>query len=309
MSVGPTFLVAGAGRCGTTGLVEGLRTHPDVFVTHPKEPHYFALHDQTVDFKAPGDEATINRVAITDRDAYLALYDGAGSAQARGDGSVSTLYYYQRSIPEILAVNPEMRIVIMLREPVDRAFSSYQYMRTRGFEPEESFLAALDAEESRRQADWHHLWHYTEMSRYAESVGAFLEAFPSEQVGIWFYDDLQDNYEGTVSEVLRFIGAPPVEGEATGVPRVNTSGSPRSRLAQRAIWAATRNEPLRAAVKRMTSYRAREFVRRKALRAEGVDHETRVRLTPLFSDDLGKLLVVLGQHDRGDVPAWLAAAR
>src|SRR5688572_19388263 len=127
MRVGPTFLVAGAGRCGTTGLVEGLRTHPDVFVTHPKEPHYFALHGQTVDFKAPGDQATINQVAVTDRDAYLALYDGAGNARARGDGSVSTLYYYQRAIPEILAVNPEMRIVIMLREPVDRAFSSYQY--------------------------------------------------------------------------------------------------------------------------------------------------------------------------------------
>src|ERR671921_96192 len=70
----PTFLVVGAGRSGTTGLAEGLRTHPRVFVTTPKEPHYFALHGTVPSFRAPGDDATINRVAVTDRDTYLALY-------------------------------------------------------------------------------------------------------------------------------------------------------------------------------------------------------------------------------------------
>ena len=52
----PTFLVIGAARSGTTGLVEGLRTHPRVFVTDPKEPHYFALHRIGARFTAPGDE-------------------------------------------------------------------------------------------------------------------------------------------------------------------------------------------------------------------------------------------------------------
>ena len=71
----PTFLVVGAARCGTTGLVEGLRSHPRVFVTDPKEPHYFALHrTRRRSSPAPGDAHTINRVAVTDRDAYLALY-------------------------------------------------------------------------------------------------------------------------------------------------------------------------------------------------------------------------------------------
>ena len=64
----PTFLVIGAARSGTTGLVEGLRTHPQVFVTDPKEPHYFALHRIGARFTAPGDDHTINRVAVTDRD-------------------------------------------------------------------------------------------------------------------------------------------------------------------------------------------------------------------------------------------------
>ena len=70
----PNFLVIGAGRSGTTALVEGLRSHPKVFVTEPKEPHYFALHGRQPDFAGPGDAHTINRVAVTDRQAYLDLY-------------------------------------------------------------------------------------------------------------------------------------------------------------------------------------------------------------------------------------------
>ena len=120
----PTFLVAGGARCGTTGLVEGLRRHPRIFVTDPKEPHYFALHRIGASFTAPGDAHTINRVAVTDRAQYLALYEEAGQAEppflALGEGSVSTMYYYEESLPEVLSVNPDMKLVVLLREPVDR---------------------------------------------------------------------------------------------------------------------------------------------------------------------------------------------
>ncbi len=306
-ALGPTFLVAGAGRSGTTGLVEGLRTHPAVFVTNPKEPQFFALHGTRAAFEAPGDEATINRVAVTDEDAYLDLFAGT-TRPCRGDGSVSTLYHHDRAIPKILEMNPEMRIAIILREPVDRAYSAYQYMRARGFEPEEEFRTAFEREAERRAANWHHLWHYESMSRYADAVGAFLDAFPAEQVGVWFYDDLQADYEATVARVLRFVGAPPVEGEAAGVPRVNISGTPRSATAHRIIWAATRNERVRATLKRMTSYRMRELVRRATLRADSVDAPTRAQLAPLYADDLRRLAALL--EDRVEaLPPWLAAAR
>lgn len=304
---GPTFLIAGAARSGTTGLVEGLRTHPEVFVTDPKEPQFFAFHGAPVDFQAPGDEATINRVAVTDDAAYLALFDGT-TRPCRGDGSVSTLYRHDRAIPKILEMNPQMRIAIILREPVDRAYSAYQYMRARGFEPKETFLPAFETEAERRAANWHHLWHYESMSRYADAVGAFLDAFPADQVGVWFYDDLQADYEGTVAQVLRFIGAPPAWGEAAGVPRVNISGTPRSATAHRLMQAATRNERIRSTVKRLTSYRMREYVRRATLRSDVVDPATRSRLEPLYADDLRRLAALLeGRVER--LPDWLSAAR
>jgi hypothetical protein len=299
----PNFLVVGAGRCGTTALVEGLRSHPQVFVTEPKEPHYFALHGTVPAFAGPGDAHTINRVAVTDRQAYLALYPQQDGHTARGDGSVSTLYYHERALPEVLAMNPRMRLIVLLRDPVARAYSSHQYMRARGFEPHESFLDAVGEEEHRRAQNWHHLWHYTQMSRYAEAIEHLQREMPADQLGVWFYEDLDRDYVGTMSEVLRFLGLPPGSEDDTGVPRVNISGRPRFDSLHRALWWATRHEALRTAVKRTTTYRFRERVRRLALRRDEIPGEAREALSPVFEQDLVRLRTLLP----GPGPAWLTS--
>ena len=303
----PNFLVVGAARSGTTGLVEGLRSHPRVFVTDPKEPHYFALHDQTPDFAGPGDAHTINRVAVTNRDGYLGLYPTSPHDYlALGDGSVSTLYCYERALPEVVAMNPDMRLVALLREPIARAYSSHQYMRARGFEPYEDFLQAVDDEPRRKADNYHHLWHYTSMSFYADAVATLQKAVPPEQLGIWFYDDLDRDYEGTVREVLRFLDVPPAEGEAEGVPRVNISGQPRFAPVQKALWWATRHDVLRRGVKRVTTYRFRERIRRLTLRGGGVPPEAVERLRPMFAEDLARLRDLLPPD--AELPAWLREA-
>jgi len=308
---GPTFLVAGGARCGTTGLVEGLREHPDVAVTSPKEPHYFAFHRTGAAFTAPGDEHTINKVAVTDLDRYLALYpsakpDGTPYA-ALGEGSVSTLYYFAESIPEILRINPTMRIVVLLRDPVERAHSAFGYMRARGLEPEEDFLTAVQLEPERRAAGWHHIWHYTGMGRYAESLATFAEAFPSEQLGVWFYDDLNRDYATTVAEVLTHVGVPATAADIPEVPRVNVSGQPRSQAFHQVIKRATAHPTVRTAIKRATSYRFREAVRRRALRSDDLPSGAREQLGPMFRDDLARLQTLLPTllPPGRDIPDWV----
>lgn len=297
----PTFLVAGAGRSGTTGLVEGLRTHPRVFVTQPKEPHYFALHDQPADFQGPGDAATINRVAVTDRSRYLDLYPTEHDYLALGDGSVSTLYYAGRAVEEIRRINPDMRLVVILRDPVERAYSSYLYMRARGFEPCEDVLEALADEPRRRVERWHHLWHYEAMSHYAADLATLQQALGQDQVGVWFHDDLVADYAGTVSSVLRFLGLPPDPAEGIGVPRVNVSGTPRLAMVQRGIVAATRNEAVRRTVKRTTSFRFRERIRRSSLRPSEVPVEVQQHFDKKFDADRAALSALVS----GKVPNWL----
>jgi hypothetical protein len=244
-------------------------------------------------------------VPVTDGAASLSVYGSAAGVDppylALGEGSVSTMYFHDEAIPEILDVNPSMRLVVLLREPVERAFSAYRYMRARGLEEEEDFLTAVGLEEQRREAGWHHIWHYTAMSRYAESVAALQRSFPPERLGIFFYDDLARDYEGTLGGVLDFLEVPRLTTETQDVPRVNVSGQPRFALVHRGIAWATAQPRVRSTVKRMTSYRLREAVRRSILKRETVPHEARSVLAPRFADDLRELRSLLP----GPVPAWL----
>jgi hypothetical protein len=299
----PNFLVAGAGRAGTTALVEGLRTHPRVFITQPKEPHFFAFHGQHLNFKGPGDDLTINRLAVTERRQYLSLFPREGAYLALGDGSISTMYYYDRSIPAVLAMNPEMRIVILLREPVERAFSNFQYMRSRGLEPHHDFLSAIESERNGERSKWHHIWHYQGLSFYASPVSAFLQQFDQKNVMIVFYDDLMRDYDRTVCQVVRFLGLDLVAGAITHAPRVNVSGTPRWRAAQRLLTITNRSSFMKAVVTATTSYRFRESVRRATLRNSTLDLGTRAELSPVFSEDLRRLSSLLGDRPK---PTWLS---
>lgn len=299
---GPDFVVAGSARAGTTALIEGLRAHPGVFVTDPKEPHYFAMHGTRPDFRGPGDQLSINRAAVTDRDDYLALYPQQ-SGLTLGEGSVSTLYYYEHALPELLRMNPDVRVVVLLRDPVARAYSSFQYLRSQGREPEEDFLAAVRAESERRAANWHHLWHYTAMSMYADAIGAFRELLPRDNLGIWFYDDLERDYAATLAEVLRFLELPEVPGLGERMPRVNISGTPRFRHVQQALWKASASPGLRRTARLLTSWRFREAVKSRIIRRDPLPAEITRSLAPLFEADLLRLHDFLAADV--DLPAWL----
>jgi hypothetical protein len=291
---GPTFLVAGAARAGSTAVVEALRSHPDVFVTLPKEPHFFALGGTTPAFTGPGDDATINRESITDLDRYLALYPSDGRYLARGEGSVSTLYYAEQSIPAIEELAPDARIVIVLRDPVNRAFSSYQYLKVRGFEPEDDFLAAVDDEARRRELGWHHLWHYTGMSHYADDVKAFLEAF-GDRVGVWFHDELESDPVTTITSIQAFIGVDPARSPITEVQRVNASGRAKVPALQSAIQWGGRQAAVRSTVKKIVPFSVREKIRGANLVPQGANPVIRQALLPRFADDLQRLEAVLAR--------------
>lgn len=298
----PSFLVVGAGRAGSTALAQGLRTNPHVFLTSPKEPHYFAYHGQRLQFSGPGDADSINAVGVTDEKAYLALYEDAGGATVLGDAAVTTLFEHEHAIPEIKRLAPAARIVIVLREPVSRAFSAFSYMRRDGLEPEVDFLEAFRDSARRAREGWQPIWQYEQMGHYPDAVAAFLDAFGDEQVKVVFHEDLEERYTEVVKDVLRHIGAPPEAGEAEGVSRVNSSGEPRSRLLLGLTAAARRRPWVRAAVRRVTTYDSREAVRRATMVRSVVGPADYPEVAATYVDDLPRLRAVLGERD---VPPWL----
>jgi len=135
----PNFALVGVARGGTSAMADFIGKHPQAFVTTPKEPHYYAFSEEKLSFEGPGDSEGINRTAVTHQSDFLGLFSSGEGKTALGDGSVSSFYYYEKSIPSMLATNPSMRALVILRDPVRRAYSSWQYMRVRQREPYPSF--------------------------------------------------------------------------------------------------------------------------------------------------------------------------
>lgn len=111
----PTFLIVGAPKAGTTSLYHYLRSHPDVFMSEAKEPHYFS-------YAGEGQPAW----GMRSLDAYEALFDSVHGERATGEASTWYLYS-ETAAEEIYRALPNTQIIILLRNPIGRAYSSWSY--------------------------------------------------------------------------------------------------------------------------------------------------------------------------------------
>lgn len=286
----PTALIIGAARSGTTALAQSLRAHPDVFVTQPKEPHFLALGRQRPDYRGPGDDRTINREVVTDAATYHGLFASTDAA-VRVEASVSTLYAPDVAIPAIRRhAAPDVRLVAVLRDPVARAFSSYQYLRSRGHETAPSLAAAVELEDERVEAGYHHLWHYTRMSRYHEQLVPFVEAF-GDRLLVLDHADLQTDPVHTLGRVAAHLG---IAAAGMGLPTgpANASGQPRSRTVQQALTRVAQSR-LRPVATRLVPFRARERIRSLNLRSAGHTPRDAAAVHRRVQDDLARLPALL----------------
>jgi hypothetical protein len=295
----PTFLVIGAAKSGTSALWSFLRQHPDVFMPRIKEPQYFAFEDgETPSFRGPG--ATINR-AVTTRAAYEALFDGAGSRSAVGEAS--NLYLYKAGSAErIVRALPAVKLVAILRQPADRAFSSYLHLKRQGREPAPDFEAALRLEGERIADGWGFLWRYRDLGYYARQLRVYGDLFPRERMLVHLYDDLVGDPLGTMRRTYEFLGVDP-SFQPDVSARPNKGGVPRSGLRGRLL---SRRNPARRLIAPLVPSALRSRARRaaddRALQREAMDMVTRRRLTDEFRDDIEELASFLGR----DLAAWLS---
>lgn len=267
----PNLLIAGAARSGTTLLCNVLSRNPAVHISDPKEPHFLAYGPGPLAHTGPGDDHTINRRAVLDVDAWQGLF--ATPAQIHGEGSVTTFFEYSKSIPRIREFCPSAKIVILLRNPVERAYSAYMYMVGRGFETL-SFVDALAAEEERRTAGYQHLWLYAAESRYDEPMAAFADSFPTSQLCVLYYERLMANPSEELGRLHRWLGVDPVADSLSLGQRVNVSGRPRLAPLNAAMTALGAT-PLRSTLRAIVPFSTRERLRELLLRREQMTAEER----------------------------------
>lgn len=295
----PNFLIAGAARSGTTALAQILSQHPDVFLTDPKETHFFAHVDRKVTYTAPGDDLTVNRHLISDPERYYGLYSGAEGHLARGEGSVSSLYLHERSIPAIQNyAAADVKVIAILREPAARAYSSYLYLRGRGFEDRQTFEEALTLESERLAAGYHHMWQLRGMSRYGQQVSAFAEAF-GDRFKVLIFEEYREQPRRHLAELCEFLGVPATFEFQTDI-EINRGGQPRSHLMTRAMNEIRSLPRMRRLVKAATPEVLRESIRQANLQRPDADTDTFERLQTEFTPDVEQVEKVV----KRTIPAW-----
>ena len=214
----PDFLIIGAPKAGTTALHAALAQHPEVFVTDPKEPKFWLCDGAPPPhWRGPGDRHS-QQEWIWREDDYAALFAGARPGQVRGE---STPFYLwsrgaHRRIGEAL---PDVRLIAVVRDPVDRAYSNWMHLWSDGLEHVPDFRRAFDLQDERARAGYAPFWRYRELGLYGEQLAHLFEHVPREQVLVMRYRALVDEPAVAVDTACRFLGIS--EGRVSSIPRDN----------------------------------------------------------------------------------------
>jgi len=298
------FFIVGAAKSGTTAITAQLGRHPEVFISPMKESKYVSSQFLEYPLRGPGDE-WVDTIAIRTRSEYDHLFRKAGEEKAIGEASVENLYFYERAIPEIKRQFGDPRIVILLRNPIERAFSAYTHLR-RDMRENLSFEAALQEEEQRIKSNWDHIWFYKASGLYAEQVKAYLESF--SRVKVLILDDLKTHSSRFFRDLYQFLGVDP-DHPLNRIEVSNVSGVPKNPHLQKLFRPGRfyaklyRTVVLRLGWSEDKILRFVESVWKFNLKRISMLPQTRAMLGDFFARDIERLGSIL---DR-DLSHWSAA--
>jgi hypothetical protein len=252
------FVLGGAAKSGTSTLAELLGAHPAVHVVPRKEAHHHLFSGAPPAFKGPGDEA-FGRMVVSDPAEWRELLAAGEGCAAVGEASV---YYLYRSEcwPRLAeALGDDGRVLLVLRDPVERIRSAWGHLVRDGREPLD-LVGSLDAEAARVAAGWEWCWHHRRVSQYHDQLPAVLDAFGRDRVLVEDFASMQRDPDGLARRAFAFLGVDPVA--FTSVPVRNPSGAVRSRSLHALL---TRPHPAKDLVRPLVPDRLLQAVYHRAL--------------------------------------------
>lgn len=285
----PTFIIIGAPRAGTTTLYEHLKRHPEVGMSRRKETNYFAYDpDHPVPEEVPG------WFSVRTLEAYAAQFAHARGRKAVGEASPIYLAT-PGAAARIHALLPRVRLIAVLRNPVDRAYSGYVkwlHQINRRLDPRTDFDPG--ASWMQPDSDW------VQRGCYARLLRDYYEHFDPEQIRIFLYRDLVSSPQAVLGEIHAFIGVMP--RSVSQLPRHNAGGQPRVPV----VNAVLRHHGLRKRAERWTP----GWLERAARRIVAANQEpppplpppVRRRLQSIYRESVRDLEAMLGR----DLGVWLS---
>ncbi|QIZ72968.1 sulfotransferase family protein [Oxynema aestuarii] len=204
----PNFLIIGAAKAGTTALYAYLKQHPEIYMSPVKEPNFFAFEGKQPDYIGPGAAEAGTNHSIVNLEDYQALFSGV--SQEKAIGEASTMYLY---IPETAnRINhyiPDAKLIAILRNPIDRAYSHFLHLRRDGREWIGDFLEACQQEEDRINKHWSPAWHYKHVGLYYQQLQHYFEICDRKQIKVLLYEDWKQQPEATIEDIFSFLGVDP----------------------------------------------------------------------------------------------------
>ncbi len=292
----PNFLIIGAGKAGTTSLYHYLRQHPQIYMSPIKETNFFAYEAEN--------SVNLKRIhfPITSIEAYSALFQGISDEKAIGEAS--PLYLPSPVAAErIKHYIPHVKLIAILRNPVERAYSSY-LMYVRDNRETRTFFQAIREEELGITGDLPYgQGHYIYIGLYYMQLVRYLRLFDTSQVAVYLFDDLQEDVMGVLGNIFRFLGV-----KDKFVPdistRYNVSGVPRNGILKPLLW----KSPLTVTLRRLlpvslyqTALTFLEMWRDRQLIKPPLSPEIRRKLVAVYKEDILQLQELIQR----DLSKWL----
>lgn len=294
----PTFLIIGAAKCGTTSLYHYCAQHPDIFMSPNKSPRFFVYEGQDLDPSHP-----VHRSTITRLEDYQALFAGSNGERARGEASTAYIAHPE-AIERMKRYVPEVKVIAMVRNPVDRTHSHFLHAIKSGLEPGHvTFEDALWGERRGVKIGSHVRDRpYIRMSFFHRMLEPYREAFGADRLRILFFDDLVKDPVAFAQRVYGFLGV-----DAAFVPATETvyqkTGVPRNKALHAVLRSGAEGPAawLKPLIPKRLRAPLRNGVMNRNLHKPPMSPGTRDRLIDMFRDDVHRLQDMVGR----DLSSWL----
>lgn len=314
-TIGPDFFIVGAGKAGTTSLHHYLSQHPQIYMSPVKEPCYFAEEVRPANLSASiqrhvrqqskslstllDDGRPVNSMGwlACDWDEYLRLFRNARTERAVGESSAVYLWS-PTAAKSIRAYRKDARIVMILRDPAERAFSQYLHQVSVGL-TQASFPEHLQTclAPGRRELGIHH--PFLEIGLYTQQVRRYLDCFPRGQIRIYWYEEAWQQPDRLLADVCTFLGVDAAMKPDTS-RRMLARRAPRSK----AIHYLLKRTGLWQGLRAFAPNNLQPALRRLAFRSSAIAMAPSERrlLVGYYTDDIRSLSALL---DR-DLSPWLS---
>ncbi len=297
----PNFLVVGAAKSGTTSLYYYLEEHPEIFMSKLKEPKFITSQFLSFPFGGDGDDI-IEKGMIKNFNDYKNLFNDVCKEKVIGEASADLLYYSENSIPIIKEKLGDTKIIVILRNPIDRAFSHYSHFIRDGRE-KLTFENALMKEDERIRENWIFGWHYKEVGLYYKQVKNYMDNF--KEVKVYLYEDLRGSSGDLIKDIYQFL-----EVDTSFVPsdmnvKYNASGIPSNTKLHYFLTRKNLIKTVLSPLKKVLPMRklriAVEHVKNRNLTKTSMLKKTREELVEYYTYDIENLQKLIGR----DLSHWL----